>query len=139
MGNKQLKERVRQLESQANRDKLTPQGYRDLKEINKVLKHNYNSLENDYEDLQFKYQELLQSLRERMADKSVSQISPEAVEQYVDILLDNPDININGIPDNWEKSIYVNLLTMILSTIEKTLNETELKVLGHKLRLVITS
>jgi len=55
----------------------------------------------------------------------------EIVERYLE------RCNLPLIPDFVEKKIYKNILKIIISVIEDTLEKTEIQVLGHKIKFTI--
>lgn len=58
-----------------------------------------------------------------------------AVDDFVDELLKDPNINIYLLPDSIERKVYSNTLKIILSTLQKMFNNTNLDIIGHQLKL----
>jgi hypothetical protein len=64
---------------------------------------------------------------------NTTHISDEAVKQFVDKLINDPNININGFPDYIERKVYQNVVTVIMGIVDQVLSSTEIKILNHKI------
>ena len=93
-------------------------------------------LHRHYQELQAKHQALLDYLAdENKADIAQStQLSTKAIDAFVDDLLADPKINIYWLHDSIERPLYRNMLIMMLSILQKTLNSASLNVIGHEFR-----
>ena len=60
-------------------------------------------------------------------------VNKEKIAQFVEHMLENPDINIYGFPDAIEKQIYRNVFSMLLNVLDYTLETTNIQLLGHKI------
>ena len=59
-----------------------------------------------------------------------------AIEQYIDTFLHNEEIN-TCLPDKIERKMYKKVLTKTIALLEKVLETTEIKILNHRVRLVL--
>jgi len=63
----------------------------------------------------------------------LSSESKEAIQAFASKLVENPDINIRGLPDCIERKIYTNIMTIVLGLVQEFTNTTTVSILGHKL------
>jgi hypothetical protein len=52
--------------------------------------------------------------------------------------MENTSINNPLLPDFIESAIYHNVITLILGVVEEVVNETSIKILGHKVELSLS-
>lgn len=90
-----------------------------------------------YKKLHERYEELQGTVAKGEVRPANESISTTAVEAFVDELLEDPNINIYMLPDSVERPIYVNTLKMVLSMLQKTLNKTNLDIIGHQFKVVM--
>ena len=93
-----------------------------------------------YDEAHRRHEELLEQISKEKADKvhkkdPTSVVSNGAIERFVDELLKDPNINIYLLPDSIEKPIYVNTLKIVLSLLQKSLNHTNLDIIGHEIKM----
>lgn len=60
-------------------------------------------------------------------------VNKEKIAQFVEHMLENPDINIYGFPDAIEKQIYRNVFSMLLNVLDFTLETSNVELLGHRI------
>ena len=60
-------------------------------------------------------------------------ISKEAIENYVDKILENEDMNISYLPDFVEKKIYENIFSILLNLLDDIMENIQINILNHKL------
>lgn len=66
-----------------------------------------------------------------------NEISPDSINIYIDELLRNQEVNIDFMPDYFEKQIYQNTFSLLLNIVNETFKKTSLDVLGHEIKLTI--
>lgn len=66
-----------------------------------------------------------------------SGVSKEAIERYVQKILENPATNLALVPDSIERKVYLLIIESVLKTVNNMLSLTEIKLPGHKLKLVL--
>lgn len=67
----------------------------------------------------------------------MSTVSDESIDKYIQKLLDNPNTNMSLVPDSLERKLYKLIFETILTKVNETLDRTEVKLLGHKLKIVL--
>lgn len=77
-------------------------------------------------------QRILQGLHK---DREASRV---VIRQYVDDLLKDENVNITGFPDFLEKKIYTNIVTLIVTIIDKVLSSAELRLLNHRISIDVS-
>lgn len=115
----------------------------DVIKENRVLKmHNEKLRKNQHNQHSMKSKKSKKSKKSRTSRASRTQttdntikssINSNSIKQYVEKMLENPDINIYGFPDVIEKQIYRNVFNMLLSVIDHTLQTSEITLFGHKI------
>ena len=96
-----------------------------------------------YDELYRKHQVLLEERATRALPPSgsplasKSHISDEAVDQFVTNLLQDPAVNIYGLPDRLEGAVYRNILKILLHSFVHASDTASLELLGHRVRLVV--
>ena len=76
-------------------------------------------------------------LDENNNEKTKSAISVQKIENFVDKMLENPDINIQYFPDVVERQIYINVFRLVLGMIEEFSDLTKFELIGHNIKLKI--
>ncbi len=66
---------------------------------------------------------------------SLSILSKERINQFVEELLNDKDINISMMPDFMEKQLYRNIFRMFISIIDKLFETTSIQFIGHQITL----
>jgi len=63
--------------------------------------------------------------------------SEKNIDEYIQKILDNPDTNVNWMPDIVEKKIYKNIALIALNALETTIENSDIKFLGHRIKFVM--
>lgn len=105
------------------------------KEINE-LKNYIQTLEQTTEELQ-KSNNKLSNQSDYKTEEIKSIINKVKVRQYVKKILKDEQININGMPDRIEQSIYTNIIYIIMQMISDITQDSQLKFINHNFRVVI--
>jgi hypothetical protein len=73
-----------------------------------------------------------------LSKKSNKERNPkmDAIEEYIDGFLHNEEIN-TCLPDKMERKMYKKVLIKTIALLEKVLETTEIKILNHRIRLVL--
>lgn len=107
------------------------------------LRNELERVQNEYEALSKKHSKLISDLsNDSVADSNdlsivKSKVSDEAIESFVQSLIDDPNVNIHGFPDRIEKAMYKRLTKMALVSLEKTIDNVSFEMIGHKVQLVM--
>lgn len=89
-----------------------------------------------YNELYKRQEELINNIQDGKNKKDPNDmISNQAIEKFVDDMLADPNINIYLLPDSIEKPIYMNILKIMLSVLQKTFNHTNLDLIGHEFKI----
>ena len=59
-----------------------------------------------------------------------------AIERFIEECLSDEDLN-SCIPDYYEMKMYKNLFTKIVTLLEKVAETTEMKILNHRIRIIV--
>ncbi len=81
------------------------------------------------------YDNVVKAEKEKIKKQVMKEISREKIKDFVNNLLVDEDINIQYLPDVVEKQIYINMLTIIFSLINHSLNNLDIKFLEHNLKM----
>lgn len=109
-----------------------------LSSLNKELcaaKERADKWERAYNDLHKRHEDYLESIAKESDKPPTSVISTGAISRFVDELLADPNINIYYLPDTIEKPLYTNILKIVLSLVQKSLNHTNLDIIGHEFKM----
>jgi len=79
---------------------------------------------------------LAQDLREASAERDTV-ISNQAIERFVEELLNDPNINIRVLPDGIERPLYANFLKITLSILQKLFNNSNIDLIGHEFKVQV--
>lgn len=91
-----------------------------------------------YENLHDKYEQLLDQLRsEETRVIDVSQVSPQALKDYIKSEIINTDANMGLVPDALEKKIYLAVYKTIMNSLEGLFNTTSVDLLNHRISFAI--
>lgn len=66
-----------------------------------------------------------------------SHIDDAAIEKFVQSMIDDPNINMHGVPDIIEKAMYRRAAKMTLSSLGKIFENIALELMGHKIHVVM--
>lgn len=66
-----------------------------------------------------------------------SQISEEAIESFVQKILEDPELNIYLLPDAVEGAIYRNIIRIALRSMAKMFDGFSVNMIGHQLRVIM--
>ena len=107
------------------------------------LNNELDRLQKAYDALSTKHGKLVTSVKsgkqnEISADlQSSSSVDDAAIDKFVQELIDDPDINIYGLPDRIEKAMYKRAAKMTLVGIEKIFDNIALELIGHRVQLLM--
>ena len=96
----------------------------------KQLENEIKKLKSELNTLRIKDTKQDQKLKE-------SEKRKEAINKYVDELLNDPEINIDYFPDAIEKKLYKNILLKVVSLMDHVLETTEIKFLNSTIKFDI--
>lgn len=99
-------------------------------------------LTKELERVRGEYHKLQTSSQKAQSEREVvlretSQVSEEAIDAFVQKILDDPELNIYLLPDAVEGAIYRNILRITLRSVAKMFDSFSVKVIGHQLRVVM--
>lgn len=63
--------------------------------------------------------------------------SEKNIDKYISDILKNPETNISWLPDVVERRLYKNIAVMLLNVLETTVENSEIKLLGHHIKFVM--
>ncbi len=66
-----------------------------------------------------------------------SQIDDQAISIFVQSMLDDPNVNIHGMPDIIERAMYTRAAKMTLGSLGKIFENIALELMGHKIHVVM--
>jgi hypothetical protein len=92
---------------------------------------------NAYITLHTNYEKLLDDVRSRSLIMEPSNISSEAIKDYIKTEIIDTDANIGLIPDILEKKIYLTVCKTIMKSLESMSNTTSINLLNHKISFYI--
>lgn len=72
-----------------------------------------------------------------LSNKEIKILSEKKIEEFVQNILDSPDINISWLPDVVERKLYKNIATIIINVLESTIENSDITFLGHNIRFVM--
>ncbi len=109
--------------------------------VEKQIKSSKDEIEkwkSSYQTLHTKYEQLLDQLRdEETRTIEVSQISSQALKDYIKSEIINTDANLGLVPDALEKKIYFTVYKTIMKSLEGLFNTTSIDLLNHKISFAI--
>ena len=68
-------------------------------------------------------------------ENPIQTIDDKKIKDIVKNLLLNKNINIGLLPDKIESKLYENIIKIILSILQETLNNTKVELLGHEIKM----
>lgn len=93
-----------------------------------------------YLQLEQKINQTSLSTVDNAQDKQIlrkSRIDDAAIEKFVQSMIDDPNINMHGVPDIIEKAMYRRAAKMTLSSLGKIFENIALELMGHKIHVVM--
>lgn len=93
-----------------------------------------------YEELQEKYSELLENVRNEYYTpytSASSTICKSSVEAAVKEILADPNLNLKKVPDWIEKRLYFNVVWVTLLIIQKIIGSVKVDALGHEFNMTM--
>jgi hypothetical protein len=98
-----------------------------------VLENKERELLNRNEELRVKDIELAE-LRERLDDyNDEDTLSEQRIKEFVEELLNDPNINCKLLPDAIEHQLYMNVFTIMMGVMKRVLKTSHIKFIGHKI------
>ena len=68
-----------------------------------------------------------------------TRVSREKIDEIVEGFMQNNSVNTPLLPDFIEKAVYKNVITLMMGIAEEVLAETSIEVLGHRIKLRLTT
>lgn len=91
-----------------------------------------------YSALSKQHDDVLQKVHDgRPTEIVTAAVNPAAINAFVDEMLDDPNINIYGLPDRFERAMYRKLFKMALAGLDKTFQNLSVDIMGHSIRMNI--
>jgi hypothetical protein len=109
---------------------LIAQLQQDNKTLNICLKATRQSLEESNNEIKSLLAQIVQNKKRK---EEMKEKSKQLIHEFVQDLLKNDKVNIKGLPDCIEKKIYENILNMLIGTLDKVLESTDIKLLNHRI------
>ncbi len=69
---------------------------------------------------------------------SNSHISVEKLDEFVDEILRDQNININYFPDAVERKLYRNVLILVFSLLNKSIDTASIQFIGHEIKFTMS-
>lgn len=100
------------------------------------------TLTKELERVRGEYHKLQTSIQTQQGKREIvlreqSQISEEAIESFVQKILEDPELNIYLLPDAVEGAIYRNIIRIALRSMAKMFDGFSVNMIGHQLRVVM--
>jgi hypothetical protein len=70
--------------------------------------------------------------------KKNSHISEEKLDEFIDEILKDQNINIDYFPDVVERKIYRNVLILMFSLLNKSIDTASVQFIGHEIKFVMS-
>ncbi len=80
------------------------------------------------------YDNELKREKDKIEKKVLKEISRQKISDFVNVLLNDENINIQYLPDIVERQIYTNVLMIIFSLLNHSLDNFDINFLDHKLK-----
>jgi hypothetical protein len=90
-----------------------------------------------YETLHNNYEQLLDKLRSKEKVIAESNISSEALKEYIQTEIIDTDANLGLVPDILEKKIYLTVYKTIMKSLEGLFNTSSVDLLNHRISFSI--
>jgi len=90
-----------------------------------------------YETLHNNYEKLLDKLRSKEKIIAESNISSEALKEYIQTEIIDTDANLGLVPDILEKKIYLTVYKTIMKSLEGLFNTSSVDLLNHRISFSI--
>ncbi len=65
-------------------------------------------------------------------------ISEEKIDEFVNEILRDQNININYFPDAVERKLYRNVLILVFSLLNKTVDTASIQLIGHEIKFTMS-
>jgi len=106
------------------------------------LRSELERVQKAFDALSTEHTKLLSDIKagKRIEDLEVkvgSSVDDAAIDRFVQELIDDPNINIYGLPDRVEKAMYKRAAKMTLVGLEKVFENVALELIGHKVQLLM--
>jgi|GEM_PF-4836504 len=140
---KNLEKKCLELEQNTvSRKEIENEISKSIKRKMKTLRIENSNLRSENKDLKERYTKLIETKSrniEPVQQPSLEEniISDVKIDQIINELLDDPDVNIYGLPDSLERMVYRKAFKMILSNIENFIKNTSITTFGHQIKMVI--
>jgi chromosome segregation ATPase len=109
--------------------------------VNRQLSQSKDEIEqwkNAYNNLNEKYETLLDQLRsEETRTIEVSQVSSQALKDYIKSEIIDSDANLKYVPDALERKVYLTVYKTIMKSLEGLFNTTSIDFLNHRVSFAI--
>ena len=105
----------------------------EIRQINELL-DKCKELENENKKLKNKIEE-----NKKHNNIKINDISEEKINEYIDDILKNDNINVKYLPDSVEKAIYKNIFTIAIHLLDNIMDSTSINLLGHQIKINLTS
>jgi hypothetical protein len=79
----------------------------------------------------------LNEIEEKTKDSN-SHISVEKLDEFVDEILRDQNININYFPDAVERKLYRNVLILVFSLLNKSIDTASIQFIGHEIKFTMS-
>jgi len=66
----------------------------------------------------------------------MSNLNNQAIDDFVEELLNDPETNIYLLPDAIERPLYANLLKLMFHSLEKAVKSFKVDFIGHEIKIV---
>ena len=109
-----------------------------LKDENEFLKTVNLSLEKQIKLLKANISQVDVGLSLTNLDTTQLKVASEKnIDKYITNILENKDMNITWLPDAVERKIYKNIMNLVISAVESTMESSSVRFLGHDMKFVI--
>jgi hypothetical protein len=120
-----------------NIEKKSTYGENKLKEENAYLQKVNANLEREVQKLMDNISPENGMSLTHLSNSELRIRSEKNIDKYISDILKNPETNISWLPDAVEKNLYKNIAVMLLNILETTVENSEIKLLGHRIKFVM--
>lgn len=79
-------------------------------------------------------QTIKQTTKQQSTKQTIQRtISKSKIKDYVEAMLNDPNINIYGFPDAIERQLYTNMITLLLHVLNNALQNAEIHLFNHRI------
>lgn len=111
----------------------------ELQKQNKALAQQTKEMRKQYNELYKAVHEYEHTPKHAPQMPINTPISTELIHQYVQNMLDQEEYNIGYIPDFVERQIYEKFFRLLLALLERTIETSSVKIMGHEIRFYLTA